>query len=77
MIASGSQIVPAKFVNLFEFCEFKILTQVEMEVLLAGGADIDGVIVGFDVIDIRPKQELAVGKGGNGYAGMVEGKLLF
>jgi len=56
-----SNIVPAKFVNLFEFCEFKILTQIEMQILLAGRADLDGVVAGFDAIDIRPEQELAVG----------------
>jgi hypothetical protein len=77
MNASGSQIVSAKFVNLFEFCEFKIPAQVEMQIFLAGGADLDGVVVGFNAIDIRPKQELAVGQGRDGYAGVVEGKLLF
>jgi hypothetical protein len=69
--------VPTKFVNLSEFCEFKIPAQVEMQILFAGSADIDGVVPGVDAIDVRPEQELAVGEVGDGHAGVVEGKQLF
>ena len=60
-IQGSAQIVPAKFVNLFEFCEFKILPQVKPEVFFARSADVDGVVKGFDFVDIRPEQEPAFG----------------
>ena len=56
-----SDIVPAKFVNLFEFREFKILTQIKMQLLLVGCTDLYGVVPGFDPIDFRPEQEAVIG----------------
>ena len=71
-----SNVVPAKFVYLFEFCEFKIVAQVEMQVFIGGSADMDGVVACIHTVDIRPEQEPAIGQAGDGHAGMVEGKAL-
>ena len=48
-----------------------------MQILLAGSADIDEVIAGFDMIDVRPEQEVTVGQVRDCNTGMVERKELF
>jgi hypothetical protein len=75
-ILGSAQIVPAKFVNLFEFCEFKIFPKPEEEIFFSGGPDQDRVVRGFDFVDIRPKEELASRQSGDGNAGVMEGKQL-
>src|ERR1700722_4222251 len=71
-----SDIVSAKFVNLFEFRESKIVTQIEMQIPLVGCVDLDGVVPGFDPIDLRPEQEAVIRQGRYRHAAMVERKLL-
>jgi len=66
----------AKFVNLIEFFECKIFTQVKTIGSL-GSADGDMVVARIDLIDVRPDKELAVRKCRHRNARMVDGHVLF
>ena len=72
-----AQVEPAELVDVFQLAEFEVGPEVEDEVFLLGGGDMDGVIKGLDLVDVGPEQETAFGEAGDGDAGMVEGKQLF
>ena len=53
------------------------MQQRETKVLVVGRTDVDGVVSGGEVIDMRPVKEAAFGYIGNGGTGMVDGQVLF
>jgi hypothetical protein len=64
-------------VYVFQLAEFEVGPEVEDEVFLLGGGDMDRVIKGLDGVDVGPEEETAFGEAGDGDAGMMEGKQLF
>jgi hypothetical protein len=72
-----AQVEPAELVDMFQLAEFEVGPEVEDEVFLLGGVDMDGVIKGLDLVDVGPVEETAFGEAGDGNAGMMEGKQLF
>jgi len=66
--------MPAKLVNLFQFCEFKIFPQGKTQIFVPRSADIDRVRMGLNIIDMRPEQEAALRQTRNGYACMLKRK---
>lgn len=67
----------AKFVNLIEFFECKIFTQVKTVRFAGGRVDNDMIVPGIDAVDVRPDKELTVWQCRHGNAGMVDGHILF
>jgi hypothetical protein len=48
--------MPAKFVNLIEFFEFEIFSQIEAVRMGLRGIDDDRIVLGFNVFDLCPDQ---------------------
>lgn len=66
--------MPAKFVNLFQFHEIKIFSQLITKGAFSRSVDQDSVIAGFYIIDTGPDQEFVPRQARDGYPGMVEGE---
>jgi hypothetical protein len=65
--------MPAKFVNLIEFFELKIVAEVEVIRFIAWNRNGDGIVLSLNVVDVRPNEKPALGQGRNGDARMVKG----
>jgi hypothetical protein len=65
--------VSAKFVNLIEFFECKIFTQVKTVRFTGRSVDNNMIVPGIDAIDMGPDKEFALRQSGHGDPGMVDG----
>jgi hypothetical protein len=69
--------MPAKFVNLIQFFEFKIFSELEMVHFIGGGLNCNAVVPGIYAIDMAPDEEFLLRQIGNTDAGMVNGQVFF
>ena len=69
--------MPAKLLNLFQFCEFKIFSPVKGDIFIIRSADMNAVVSGMDMIDMGPEEKPAFGQAGDGNAGMMERQQFF
>jgi hypothetical protein len=67
--------MPAKFVNLIEFFELEIFLQMKAVRGVGSGIDGDGIVLGFDAVDLGPDEEAVIGQGGDGDAAVVYGEV--
>ena len=66
------QIMPAKFVNLIQFLELKILTERKVEFFAFGSDDGNLVVPHIYLVDARPKEELALRQAGYGNTDVIK-----
>lgn len=69
--------MPAKFVNLIQFFEFKILPELEMVRFIGGSLYRNAVVPGIYPIDIAPDKEFLLRQIGYADTGMVDGQVFF
>ncbi len=69
--------MPAKFVNLIQFFEFKILPELEMVRFIGGCLYCNAVVPRIYPVDIAPDKEFLLRQIGDTDTGMVNGEVFF
>lgn len=69
--------MPAKFVNLIQFFEFKILPELKMVHFIGRSLYGNAVVLGIYTVDMAPDEEFLFGQVGNTDAGMVDSEIFF